>query len=300
MTLIGLIGAIIGMIVGVIASIQITRPISQLVEGVRRLGERELGYQVKLRNPSREIEELADAINTMSANLEHAEELRRNLMADVSHELRTPLTVLEGNLRAALDDVFSLNEAEIANLYSQTHHLIRLVEDLHLLATAEAHQLPLNTGSVDVGDVLREVIDNFAPLAEENSIDLILNTEANSSPLTLDAGRLRQVLTNLVDNALRHTPTEGRVTVGLQQQAAMVALTIEDTGEGVAPDHLPHLFDRFYRADASRARTTGGSGLGLAIVKALVELQGGEITVASDGPGKGTCFRIEFPVNGSR
>ena len=189
----------------------------------------------------------------MAANLQHAETIRANLMTDVSHELRTPLTVLESNLRAALDKVVPLDEAEIANLYGQTRHLIRLVNDLHELAQAEAGQLPLEKVAVDLNRLIAETVQAIEPLAVEKGIALRDETPALPA-IALDPIRIRQVLFNLLANALRHTPAGGEVAVSARANEESILLSLRDTGEGLAPEQLAAVFDRFYRADKSRSR----------------------------------------------
>ncbi len=293
--LIATVCAISGIGVGIFASRQISRPITELVKAVKKVGAGELGFQVSLRSNVSEFDLLLDAINRMSLDLQRGEMLRRNLMADVSHELRTPLTILEGHLRAALDHVYALDESEIATLYSQTHHLIRLVEDLNLLAQAESHQLPLHCTPTDITQIAGEVIENFALAAKETEIGLRLDTQSSIPALSVDAVRVRQMLTNLVDNALHFTHSGGQVTVRLEHTAERVLISVADTGDGISSDQLAHIFDRFYRGDPSRSRSSGGSGLGLAIVKALVEIQGGSISVQSKGPGQGLTFILGIP-----
>jgi len=289
--LIGVVCAISGIGVGIIASRQISRPITELVEAVKKVGAGELGYQVNLQSHALEFGLLSDAINRMSLDLRHGETLRRTLMADVSHELRTPLTILEGHLHAALDRVYALDEREIATLYSQTHHLIRLVDDLNLLAQAESHQLPLHTAPTDVTPIAAEVIANFSLAAEEQGIALRVDIQGTIPLVKADAVRVRQVLTNLVDNALRFTPAGGHVTVCLVDEPGRLLISITDSGQGIALDQLPHVFDRFYRVDSSRSRSSGGSGLGLAIVKRICEELNGQISCESD-LGKGSVFTV--------
>ncbi|HEU5086405.1 MAG TPA: ATP-binding protein, partial [Roseiflexaceae bacterium] len=211
-------------------------------------------------------------------------------------ELRTPLTVLEGNLRAALDHVYALDEAEIANLFGQTRHLIRLVDDLHELALADARRLPLDKQPTDLQELVDETMQVFAPMAEEQGI-VLHNDMPAMPPALVDAARIRQVLHNLLTNALRHTPRGGMISVsGSAGTPGLVELVVSDTGEGLEPEQLAAVFDRFYRADRSRSRDTGGTGLGLAIVSAIVASHGGSICAASDGPGKGSRFEIRLPV----
>lgn len=289
-------GLIIGTTVGVIGSRNLSQPINTLVQGVRQIGSGKLGHQIKLGRASQELQELSTAINTMSIKLSDAEMQRRRLMADVSHELRTPLTVLEGHLRASLDSVYSLDESQIANLYGQTHHLIKLVDDLNLLAKVEANQLPLMIESIDVRAITSEVITNFDLTAQEEGKTLKLVVDDYLPTIRADIIRLRQVLSNLIDNALRYTSESDSIEVGITQVEKLLRITISDTGTGIDSKDIPHIFDRFYRTDKSRSRESGGSGLGLAIVKALVETQGGVITAQSAGINNGTIVTISFPI----
>jgi signal transduction histidine kinase len=251
---------------------------------------------VHVQGNTKEIDELTSAFNKMAADLQHASELRNSLMADVSHELRTPLTVLEGNLRAALDHVYELDDEQIANLYEQTRHLIRLVNELRELALAEAAQLPLDQERMDLVRLVHETIAVFEPLAEEKGIKLVAEAPSGLPPVTGDRSRIRQVLHNLLANALRHTPDGGAVIIAGRADAGRVSLSVQDSGDGIEPQQLGHVFDRFYRTDPSRSRETGGSGLGLAIVKAIVEAHGGAVSAASAGVGMGSTFTISFPA----
>jgi signal transduction histidine kinase len=289
-----LLSVVVGIVGGVVIARVVSAPISDLAKAARRVGQGDLDARVVARG-SREQVELAETFNKMAADLQRAETLRNSLMADVSHELRTPLTVLEGNLRAALDDVYGLDAAGIANLYGQTRHLIRLVNDLRDLALAENHQLPLDKQPADLNALVTETLQALDPLAVEKGVALIDRTEP-LPPATVDPVRMRQVLFNLLFNALRHTPAGGEITVTAAHDAGALRLAVQDSGEGLDPEQLASVFDRFYRADRSRSRETGGSGLGLAIVKAIVETHGGQIEAHSDGKGCGSTFALVLPV----
>jgi signal transduction histidine kinase len=239
--------------------------------------------------------DLANTFNQMAAGLQHAETLRNNLMADVAHELRTPLAVLEGNLRAALDKVYALDDAEISNLYGQTRHLTRLVNDLRELALAEAKQLHLEKHPTNLQELFSDSILALEPLALEKNIRLSLES-APLPEVVVDVTRIRQALFNLLSNALRHTPEGGEVQVRGELKNARIVLSVTDTGDGLTPEQLAAVFDRFYRADKSRSRETGGTGLGLAIVKAIVESHGGTVEASSRGVGLGSEFSIYIPV----
>jgi signal transduction histidine kinase len=268
----------------------VSAPVTALARASRKVEDGELGVRVPVRG-SRELKELAETFNKMAAALQQAETARNNLMADVSHELRTPLTVLEGNLRAALDHVQSLGEADIANLYTQTRHLIRLVNDLRELALAETGQLILEKTPTDVRLLVHETVQALEPLAAEKEVQLLSELPEMPAAL-LDSLRMRQVLFNLLSNALRHTPAGGVIRVKGAHGPEGLTLTVEDTGEGLTPEQLASLFNRFYRVDKSRSRETGGTGLGLAIVKAIVEGHGGTIHTTSAGKGQGSRFTI--------
>lgn len=284
---------VVGLGGGIVIGRVVSAPITELVKAADKIGKGDLNTRV-FPHGSQEMIDLADRFNKMAQELEHAETLKNNLMADVAHELRTPLTVLEGNLRAALDKVYMLDEAEIANLYSQTRHLTRLVNDLRELALAESKQLHLEKYPTDLNALLTETIQALDPLAAEKSVRLIYQPTLLPE-LSVDPTRIRQALFNLLSNALRHTPSGGEISVAGKQAKGMVVLSVKDSGEGLLPDQLAAVFDRFYRADKSRSRETGGTGLGLAIVKAIIESHGGQVEAYSEGKGKGSEFTIILP-----
>lgn len=293
--LMSFIGATMGIVAGIFVSRTLAAPLKRLSEAARSIGAKDLTQRVEISGTT-EIIQLAEAFNEMGAALEQGEILRRNLVADVAHELRTPLTVLQGNLRAILDDVYKLDKTEVASLYNQTRVLHRLVNDLHELAQAEARQLPMQRQPVDMREIVGRVVDYFLPVAEADHIQLIV-TVSDTIPLVYgDFSRLTQVLNNLLANALHHTPENGHVQIRLKKVGDYLSLSVADTGKGISPDHLPHIFERFYRADRARSRDKGGAGLGLAIVKAIVEAHDGKVSVASEGiPDKGTIFTVLLP-----
>jgi two-component system OmpR family sensor kinase/two-component system sensor histidine kinase BaeS len=230
------------------------------------------------------------------------------MVADVAHELRTPLSVVQGNLRAILDDVYPLEKAEIARLYDETRLLNRLVDDLRELALADAGQLRLNLLPIDVASKIQATTSNLALAAEAQGVMLDPRVPGGLPPVQADPDRLDQVLRNLLVNALRHTPAGGSVAVTAAQVGDAIEIAVVDTGEGIAPEDLPHVFERFWRADLARARTrsprpdggelrwAGGSGLGLSVARSLVEAQGGQIWVESTED-EGTTFRFTLPIS---
>lgn len=283
----------VGITLGALIARAVATPLSNLASAAHDFAGRHWERRVPIDGVN-EVAEVARAFNGMADELQKAETLRRNLMADIAHELRTPLTVIQGNLRALLDGVYPLELKEIASLYDETRLLIRLVSDLRELALAESGQAPVNIESVDVNGVLQAAVDNFSVAAESQNTTIELKTPPNLPYVLADADRLRQVLYNLLTNALRHA-AGGQVTLSAAAQNESLRVSVQDTGEGIQPEDLPHLFDRFYRADSSRTRATGGSGLGLAIAKTWIELMGGRIGVESKA-GQGSTFWVTLPL----
>jgi len=274
----------------------VATPLAEIMDAADAVAGGNLHVSVQERG-SREFRQLARSFNRMSAELARTDEQRRNLAADVAHELRTPLHIIQGNLEGILDGVYQATPEHIEATLDETRLLARLVEDLRTLSLAESGQLPLRRERVDVGDLLADVTTSFSGQAEAAGIELrVENGTTESLTIQGDAGRLDQVLSNLVSNAIRHTPQGGRITLRARTVDGFVQMTIVDTGEGIAAADLPFIFDRFWRAD--RARTHGGgasSGLGLSIANQLIKAHGGKIEVASQ-VGQGTTFTITLPA----
>lgn len=309
---------------GILGSIWVSRlltaPLTQLAEAARDVGTGNLNRRVDV-SGTIEIREVANAFNEMTSDLGEAEQLRRNLVADIAHELRTPLTVVQGNLRAILDDVYPLNKEEVARLYDQTRILAQLVQDLRDVAQAEAGQLHLNLAATDVGQLVQKTTSTFGSIAEEEGLALQINTQPNLPTVQLDSTRLAQVLHNLLSNAVRHTPRNGTISVDVTAAPNhastagnipvgnsaggntavgnttdnAIEIAIRDTGAGIDSQHLPRIFDRFYRTERARDRDSGGTGLGLAIAQALINAHGGSIRAESPGLGQGSTFTISLP-----
>jgi len=312
----GALAGALSILLGLGLSRGLTAPLARLTTAARHIAGGDLSQRVP-ETGSVEIAALGQAFNLMAADLEKSEELRRNLVADVAHELRTPLSVLQGNLQAILDGVYPLEQAEIAALYDETRLLSRLVDDLHELAQAEAGQLHLDLHPTDVAEIVQTTVANLAIAAEAKGMRLTVDLADGLPPVLADPDRLAQIIRNLLSNALRHTPEGGQITVSATYNGrcefneAAARIVVADTGEGIPPEHLPHVFDRFWRADRSRARekagpSTGrrgelvepsgrGSGLGLAIARHLVRAQGGEMGVESE-VGQGSRFWFTLPV----
>lgn len=286
---------IAAIVAGILLSRYLTRPLTRLQQATRAIGANDLSTRVDV-SGSEEMVELGRAFNQMAADLESAESLRNNLLADVAHELRTPLTVIQGNLRAILDDVYPLDKGEIARLYDQTRHINRLVDDLRALAQAEARRLPLHRVDIDVAALVNEMEALFRPIAQANGVTFRAELLGALPPVSADADRIKQSVSNLLSNAIYHTPSGGAVTLQAEAANRTLELRVSDTGEGMAPEHLAHVFDRFYRVDSARSRERGATGLGLAITKAIVEAHDGTIRAESPGAGQGATFTIRLPL----
>jgi signal transduction histidine kinase len=282
---------------GVIFSRSLTRPLEQLQTAALAIGRHELKQQVKV-SGTLELQALATAFNQMYADLQAAEQARIQQLNDVAHELRTPLTVIQGNLRALLDDIYPLSLEEVARIYEQTRHLSHLVQDLRDLAQAEAQQLRLDLEPFASGPWLQLVFAQFEPLFVEQGRQFHLQLAENLPILTGDRKRLTQCLANLLHNALQYTQVGDRITLTADTVGPTLVMCVIDNGQGLAPEQLPNLFNRFYRAKLSTADTVAEkhSGLGLAIVRSFMALHGGRVFAYSAGVGQGSIFTLELPV----
>jgi len=288
--------------VGALLSRRLNAPLQRLVVAAQAVAAGDLDQQVEA-GGSVEIAQVGQAFNEMTSALKEAETLRQNMVADVAHELRAPLSVLQGNLWAIMNDAYPLEKAEISRLYDETRLLSRLVEDLRELALADAGQLHLNLRPTDVAQIVRHTVDNFALAAEVQEVSLVVQLPEKTRLVHADADRVAQVLRNVLVNALRHTPSGGSVTVAVSFKTDTLEIAIIDTGEGIVPENIAHVFERFWRADPARSRSRddgeaqlgSGTGLGLAVAQSLVEAHGGRIWVEST-LGMGTTFRFTLPL----
>jgi two-component system sensor histidine kinase BaeS len=226
----------------------------------------------------------------MAARLADTERTKRQMVGDVAHELRSPVTNLRCGLEAIQDGLVALDRDRIDALHSETLLLQRLIADLQDLALAEAGGLALERHSVDTAEIVRRAVG-----VDPDAAAVTTTIDPDAAEVTADAGRLEQILRNLVSNARRHTPRDGSIEIRASREGGEVRIAVTDTGSGIPPEHLPYVFDRFYRADPSRDRATGGAGLGLAIVRRLVEAHGGTVAAESEGAGRGTTVRIAIP-----
>jgi signal transduction histidine kinase len=277
-----------------VLSRRILRPVEALTAAARRMEKGDLSQRVEVHSQD-EIGELAQAFNAMADGLARLEELRRNMVTDVAHELRTPLSNIRGYLEALQDGVVKPKPEVIDSLHEEAMLLNRLVDDLRELTLAEAGQLKLEYRPVAPADLVDRALEAARAQAAAKGVALQADLPEDLPLVDIDSQRIGQVLGNLLSNALTHTPSGGKVVIAAQVKQLKVELSVSDTGEGIPPEDLPYVFERFYRADKSRSRATGGTGLGLSIAKQLVEAHGGRISVASQ-MGQGTTFTFTLPV----
>ena len=297
----GLVAGVVALLLGFIVFRGITAPLGRLTRAAHAVSEGDLSQRVQIRTGD-EISDLGAAFNAMASNLERGEQVRREMTADIAHELRTPLSVIQGNLEAVLDGVYPPDAEHIQPALDQAQLLARLVEDLRTLALAEGGQLSLNLQPTHAAELVKRIATAFEPKAAEKRVTLSASTPPALPAVRADGQRIAQVLTNLLGNALRYTPEGGRVELELRTEPLSVLVTVKDTGSGIAAEDLPHVFDRFYRADKSRSRdprsrggSGGGSGLGLAIARSIVEAHGGRIWAESK-IGEGTTITFTLPI----
>jgi signal transduction histidine kinase len=266
-------------------------PLDDLVEAAGRVEAGDLSARVEERGP-REVRTLARAFNAMSARLEADEASRKTLLTDITHELRTPLTVIQGNLEGLLDGVYPADEAHLSTIVEETRTLGRLIDDLRTLALADRGALDLRREDVDLAVLVHETVTGVRAAAAAVGVTIaVREVDKDLPPVSADPTRIREVLGNLLSNALRHTPRGGSVNVDVANGGrSLVSVSIRDTGPGIAPDVLPRVFERFVRTPDSP-----GSGLGLAIARDLVEAHGGTISVESPAGG-GTAIRFSLPA----
>jgi signal transduction histidine kinase len=283
--------------VSLFVSTQIVTPLQRLLAASRRIAAGHYAERVPA-NEADELGALATQFNIMAAELESAERRRVALIGDVAHELRTPLATIEGYTEGLLDGVVAPGAETWALLHDEVGRLRRLVQDLQELSRAEARQLPLHQRPCDPAELVGQALARITPQFAEKDITLInaIPIPSGLPAVQADADRIIQVLINLLGNALRYTPSGGTIRVSAERQDGAVAFHVADTGIGIAREHLPYLFERFYRVDKARSRALGGSGIGLTIARVLVEAHDGRIWVTSPGPNQGTTVSFTLPI----
>ena len=286
--------ALLGTVLVWILARRTLAPVERLGATARQLGRGDLSQRAEVTGPT-EIRHLAHSFNSMASELEEVESRRRNLTADIAHELRTPTSNIQGYMEAIKDGVFQPTPETVDTIHEQALLLSRLVDDLRLLAQVDGGELQLQRTQARVEELVQSCVDALRPRAEAKGVALGVDVAESLPELDMDAARIAQVVGNLLDNAVTHTPEGGSVTVSAHASAHTVEVVVTDTGPGIAPADLQRVFDRFYRADPSRSRRTGGTGLGLTIARRLVEAHGGSIE-AESVVGRGSRFIIRLPA----
>ncbi len=292
----GLLAVGLAILLAFFLSRRILSPVKALIGAARRFGKGDFSRRVDYKSKG-ELGELAQSFNSMADDLERTQRLRQNMVADIAHELRTPLANLKGYLEAISDGVIKPNKKTIHSLNEEAASLSRLVADLQELSLADAGELKIRKQKEDINKLIRETVTILQPKANSKKVMLSTDLPKELPRVNIDVHRIKEVLCNLLDNAILHTEKSGKISITAREQDNMVTVNISDTGEGIPPGELPLIFERFYRVDKSRARTTGGTGLGLTIAKRLIEAHGGTITVKSQ-LGKGSCFTFTLPIAG--
>ncbi len=273
---------------------RVQRSLGQVTHAAAQIASGHLAARVAAPGLGAEFATLASTYNALAEKLESTEATRRRMLADLAHEMRTPLATVDAHLEAVEDGVRDLDGETLSVLRESTRRLRRLAEDIGAISRAEEGNLDLRPRPVDAASLAAAATAAAADRFAAKGVALRGVTQS-AGPLTVDSERIGQILGNLLDNALRHTPSGGQVTLTCRRIDHWVEYAVADTGVGIASEHLPHLFDRFYRIDTARDRDHGGSGIGLAIAKALAEAHGGGISAASAGPGRGATFTVRLP-----
>lgn len=294
------VAAVTAFAVNLYVSRRLQRSVTEVASAASALAQGHYDIRVSPPELGDDFDSLAQAFNQMAAQLGAVDATRRRLFGDLAHEIRTPISVLEAYFEALEDGVRELTPETVEMLRDQTRRLVRFAEDVAALAQAEESSASMTFTDVDVADLIVKAVAAVHESYRAKQVSLSMRVPAGLPPVCGDAHRLAQVLSNLLDNALRHTPKHGRVEVHADVVGRKFEIRIIDTGEGIAAEHLPHVFERFYRAQAARTRDGGESGLGLAIAKALVEAHGGQIGATSHGAEAGATFTITLPTQSAR
>jgi two-component system sensor histidine kinase BaeS len=292
---------IAALVLSVFISRRVVLPLVEMLTASKRIAEGRFEERVGI--PGRaspedldELGQLALSFNQMATRLEQTETLRLDLIGNVAHELRTPLASIKGYMEGLIDGVLPADPATFHRVYREADRLERLVHDLQDLSRVEAGAYELNLRPTATERLVEGVATRLGHQFEEKGVALEVDVPAGLPAVLVDEDRIGQVLLNLVGNALQYTPSGGEVRLSVWRQGDWVQFSVQDTGIGIPPEHLLHVFERFYRVDKSRSRAGGGSGIGLTIANHLVEAHGGQIHAASDGPGRGSTFSFTLPV----
>ncbi|MGE5543724.1 MAG: sensor histidine kinase [Bacillota bacterium] len=292
LAIVGLFSLMLALLVGTITARRFSYPISQAVNTAREIGRGRYNSRILNVSNTIEIDELTTTINELAEGLGKQEKLRRRLTTDVAHELRTPLATLQSHIEAMIDGIWEPDTDRLKSCHEETMRISRMVGDLEKLAHYESENLKLNKERFDLAELVRQIVTNFE--ADFVNKNILVELQGNVTPLTADRDKISQVIVNLLSNALKYTPAGGKIDILVNRDKNQVVLKVKNTGIGIAPEDLPHIFERFYRADQSRNRETGGAGVGLAIVKAIVNAHGGMVS-AHSVMNEGTTFTVILP-----
>jgi signal transduction histidine kinase len=286
--------SIVALLLGIFLSRTLTRPIRELTDATHAVAGGNLGLQVSVRSKD-EMGELAASFNQMSADLARSTDARKQMTADIAHELRTPLSLILGHAEAVHDGVLKPTRENFEIIREEAFRLEHLVDDLRILSLADAGELSINLQEVSPQKLLKDVQATYHHIARQRDVKIKVDVASDIPMLNIDPVRMTQVLTNILDNALHHTPEGGQVNLSAQKVQGGVELAIQDSGPGIEGNDVNRIFERFYRTDSARHRDEGGSGLGLAIAKSIVQAHNGQIW-AESAPGQGLKIVIRFPV----
>jgi histidine kinase len=292
-------------LLSILVSRRVVLPVQEMQTASQRIADGH--YEERVGVPGRasredldELGRLALSFNRMATQLEQTEALRLELIGNVAHELRTPLASIKGYMEGLIDGVLPAEAATFQQVYREADRLQRLVHDLQELSRVEAGAFELTLKPISAAQLIETVTDRLGRQFDEKKVTLETHIAPDLPLIQADEDRIGQVLLNMVGNALQYTPSAGRVSLSAQREGESVRFSVEDTGTGISPEHLSHVFERFYRVDKSRSRAGGGSGIGLTIARHLVEAHGGQIDARSDGPGQGSTFSFVLPFRSLR
>ena len=288
-------GVALAILLGGIFARNIIAPLDKVTSAAKRIAQGDLEQRVDIQG-SGEVAELGESFNGMAETLSRDRDLRQNMIADIAHELRTPLSILQGNTEAMIDGVMKPDAENLGSIHQETLHLAQMVDDLRTLSLAEAGQLKYHLQNVNISEVVTTVMEGYKAQLAGSSIHAMIKTEEGLPTVWADPDRIAQVIRNLLGNAIKYSPEGSSITFRLTAGRDGVKVSVIDDGIGIPAEDLPHVFDRFYRVDRSRSRSTGGSGLGLAIVKQLVEAQDGHVWAESTST-KGSTFSFLLPYS---
>lgn len=289
---------VIAGIISVLISRQITKPLISITDASQEIAKGNYNQRVQVTTDNGdELAQLGHSFNRMAAQLEQTENMRRQLIGDISHELRTPLTAIKGSMEGLIDGVLTSDENTYMHIYREADRLQRLVEDLQELSRVEGGAFRINKEDINVDKLLHNALAPLINTFNKKGVQVSIHSEKNLPSLMANHDRILQVIQNLLGNALQFTPENGTIEIHAKKVDAFVLFSVKDNGTGIEADHLPHIFERFYRAERSRSRKDGGgSGIGLTIAKSLVEAHGGKIWAESEGKGHGSTFTFTLPI----